>query len=126
MQRKLIIVCGGPTTTSRNVHLQKITSIVGTMFVKTVVISEDNGIVVLNRNECWVTAKRKRVSRPQVNSFFLRLIEFTKHEFRKSHLVLSYTSKSDVVLFLGIYQPLALLVAKLRRGFPILFGGGSI
>jgi glycosyltransferase involved in cell wall biosynthesis len=125
LNHKLVIVCSGPTTTSRKVHLQKITELITSIIRKTIIISEDMDPIILTASKYWYSESFKRsVDKKERKQFIFRLIEIINGELRKSKLLFSYVSKGDFVLFLGIYQPLSLITVKLRRGLPIIFGGG--
>jgi len=118
-------VCSGPTTTSRKSHLQKITELVTSIIRETIIISEDMNPIILTAGKyCCDKSFKSSVGKKKRKQFIFRLIEIINAELRKSKFLSSYVSKGDLVLFLGIYQPLSLIIVKLRQGLPIIFGGG--
>jgi len=125
MNCKLVIVCSGPTTTSRKAHLQKITELAASIIRETIIISEDMDPIILTVGKYWYNKSFKHsIDKKKRKQFIFRLAEIINGELRKSKFLSSYVSKGDFVLFLGIYQPLSLIIVKLRQGLPIIFGGG--
>jgi len=121
--RRLVIIIGGSLTTSRIAHLRKILEIVVRLFSKIIIVHEGLYPLIL---------KNKRIEAictgvPNIEakmSFTWRAIGYVIQEFKKYKKILRHVEEKDIVLFLGIYQPISLLSVKLRKCPSIIFGGG--
>jgi len=121
---RLHIVCGGPTTASRKSHLRKFFEILTPLFAELIIISEEvpptSSLEELP--ESLVSRfDSERVSRLGVAKSVFR---YMSRDLQKAEALYSSVRSEDRVLFLGIFQPLPLLVCKLRGCHSILFGGG--
>jgi len=121
--RRLVIIIGGSLTTSRIAHLRKILEIGVRLFSKIIIVHEGLDPLIL---------KNKRIEAictgvPNIETkmpFPWRAMGYAVQEFKKFKKILRYVEEEDVVLFLGIYQPISLLSVKLRKCPSIIFGGG--
>jgi glycosyltransferase involved in cell wall biosynthesis len=121
--RRLVIIIGGSLTTSRIAHLRKILEIGVRLFSKIIIVHEGLSPLIL---------KNKRIEAictgvPNIEAkmpFPWRVIGYVLQEFKKFKKILRYVEEEDIVLFLGIYQPISLLSVKLRKCPSIIFGGG--
>lgn len=123
--RRIVIVVGGPLTINRYSHLNKKIRILKNLFKDILLIHE-------GCNEIPLDDKRVMVLKTGIPStilneklpFILKIWYFIAQEINKVKLILKHVGKKDIVIFLGIYQPLSLLAVKLRQGFIIHFCGG--
>ncbi|MCC6019040.1 MAG: glycosyltransferase [Candidatus Verstraetearchaeota archaeon] len=121
--RRLVIIIGGSLTTSRIAHLRKILEIGVRLFSKIIIVHEGLSPLILEnkRIEAICTGV------PNIEAkmpFPWRVIGYVLQEFKKFKKILRYVEEKDIVLFLGIYQPISLLSVKLRKCPSIIFGGG--
>ncbi|NHV60333.1 MAG: glycosyltransferase family 4 protein [Candidatus Verstraetearchaeota archaeon] len=121
--RRLVIIIGGSLTTSRIAHLRKILEIGVRLFSKIIIVHEGLSPLILKNKgiEAICTGV------PNIEAkmpFPWRVIGYVLQEFKKFKKILRYVEEKDIVLFLGIYQPISLLSVKLRKCPSIIFGGG--
>lgn len=122
-KRTLVITLGGPATPGRIVHLQKILLITSDKFDSVGVVVEGRTVPLRGARHVTVIDKSNRVwGLP--SSFLLKAIRFGSCELERSKALLRQVDENTDVLFLGIYQPLTLLAAKVRHCRTHLFGGG--
>jgi glycosyltransferase involved in cell wall biosynthesis len=121
--RKLVIIVGGSLTTSRIAHLRKILEIGVRLFSKIIIVHEGLSPLILKNRKIETIY----TDIPNIEAKIplpLRAIGYVIQEFKKCKKILRRVKKEDIVLFLGIYQPISLLSVKLRKCPSIIFGGG--
>jgi len=121
--RKLVIIIGGSLTTSRIAHLGKILEIGEELFSKIIIVHEGHSPLILK----YIKIQAICTGVPNIEAKIplpLRAIGYVIQEFKKCKKILRRVEKKDIVLFLGIYQPISLLSVKLRKCPSIIFGGG--
>jgi glycosyltransferase involved in cell wall biosynthesis len=121
--RKLVIIVGGSLTTSRIAHLMKILEIGVRLFSKIIIVHEGHSPLILKNKKIQAIC----TGVPNIEAkmpFPWRVIGYVLQEFKKFKKILRYVEEEDIVLFLGIYQPISLLSVKLRKCPSIIFGGG--
>lgn len=123
LSRRLIISVAGELSPSRLEHVKKILAIVEPMQYEIVLVSEGQPVELLGSYSIRAEGSDMADER-RGESFVLRLLWFVRKEIARSRIVRSVLSKDAIVLFMGIYQPLVLLVSKLGHGTTVIFGGG--
>ena len=121
--RKLVIIIGGPLTINRIAHLRKILKIGEKLFNKIIIVHEGTSPLILKNRKIEVIC----TGIPNIEtktSFPLRVIGYIAQEFEKCKKIMRYVREKDIVLFIGIYQPISLLFVKLRKCYSMIFGGG--
>jgi glycosyltransferase involved in cell wall biosynthesis len=121
--RKLLIIIGGPVTTSRIAHLRKILEIGEELFSKIIIVHEGLSPLILKNRKIEVIC----TGAPNIDAKIplpLRAMVYMIQEFKKYKKILRIVEEQDIALFLGIYQPISLLSVKLRKCLSIIFGGG--
>jgi glycosyltransferase involved in cell wall biosynthesis len=118
-----VIIIGGSLTTSRIAHLGKILEIGEELFSKIIIVHEGHSPLILKNIKIQAIC----TGVPNIEAKIplpLRAIGYVIQEFKKYKKILRYVEEKDIVLFLGIYQPISLLSVKLRKCPSIIFGGG--
>lgn len=118
----LLVVVGGELTPFRCVHLTKLTKVLCSMFREIVVIHEDEWLERPSIENVTDISIGHGMSRSDA-SHARRLYRFLSAERRKASLLLRF-SNHDAILFVGIFQPLSIGLAKIRGNYSVLFGGG--
>jgi glycosyltransferase involved in cell wall biosynthesis len=123
MSRRLVIIFDGQPTINRLAHILKLVKIVENLFQEVVVVHEGHSITSLNKGRTRDIGYGN--DNIELNApFVLKVFRFVISELRKIKYVVQHISTGDVALFLGIYQPLAIIAVKMRGADAVLFGGG--
>lgn len=117
---RIIIVFGGTLTQYRLSHLLKKIRILSKIFNNIILIYGSKEEFVFNEKNLVAvnSLSSKKVTLPFNLPFFLTA------DLYNSQSLTEYCTAGDVVVFLGIYQPLTLFFSKLKRTSSILFCGG--
>lgn len=121
LKRQLLISIDGILTAYRLAHLRKILKITENFFDQIIVIYNAESKVLSNNSKVRaINLKRLYLER----NFLLKIFIHLYLEFKKVKMLIKYSSKSHYVMFLGIYQPLLLIISKLRGNYAFHFCGG--
>ena len=122
-EKKLTVLIGGPLTLYRLAHLKKILRLVDSLFDKIQVVYEGDDGVLCSDGKVSVF----NVGKSDGGSGFpaqLRIAGYLFQDVSKVAFLFSSVGDSDVVLFLGIYQPLPLVTVRLKGEYAVHFCGG--
>jgi glycosyltransferase involved in cell wall biosynthesis len=123
--RRLILLCGGSTTRSRLIHIQKLIALSDDIFDERYIIT-DNSRPILLKGSQRLTESDLAQSNQIVNkrNRLLKLLDFLKNDLIKAKQIIQSARSRVAVLSLGIYQPFSMIAARLMRSKLALFGGG--
>jgi len=122
VQNKIIITIAGSLTINRVVHLKKILKILNNLFNEIIIVHEGKHPIFLGRKTRTFNTGMQAIKSNL--PIILRWLGCIVQELRRTRLILKFVTKGDIVLFLGIYQPLTLVTVRMRRGYAIHFCGG--
>ncbi|MEM2103442.1 MAG: glycosyltransferase family 4 protein [Candidatus Bathyarchaeia archaeon] len=123
VKERIIILVAGQLTLFRMAHLQKILELIKDFFCQIIIIYSAESNLLKNSTK----TKAINLKSPDLDSSAplpLRIFHLLRWDLARVKMLLKYSNNPDYVLFLGIYQPLSLLITRLRGGYPIHFCGG--
>jgi len=123
MNHRLVVIIGGHLTPSRLAHTHKILELVHSFFHEIIVVHEGKNSSLFNQPKVIAYGDGKEHEYPR-KSIMLSIFEIAKRDLQKGGFILRMASPGDVALFLGVYQPISLMAAKIRHIKTLIFGGG--
>jgi glycosyltransferase involved in cell wall biosynthesis len=120
-ERRLVILVDGNLSIFRLAHFNKLLHLVENQFIDIVVVYQSPKVLLKNKNNLEVfRLDSSNNSSSSIRKFF----DYLKAQICYFKFLLRKMKKSDIVLFVGIYQPLSLAFVKLSKVKAVHFCGG--
>ncbi|MEM5777301.1 MAG: glycosyltransferase family 4 protein [Candidatus Aenigmatarchaeota archaeon] len=123
IKKRIFILIDGDLTQFRIAHLQKIIELIKDLFIEIVLVYTSKSNILI-KNKKINNIKIKELYCNYKSPLYLKIFNKFMLEINRVKILLKYCNNSDFVLFIGIYQPLSLLITRFIGAYPIHFCGG--